>query len=778
MMKFLTTMLMSLSVVASTLAADRLQSPAAGSTRAEAQMANKRVEIITDNYEKDWTYYDDTQDWWASIKSKDQLYTIYLDILTNELIGEYTIDDLNLKYAFGQKIEDDGALTSFLFNDAQITITQGELEDFYDVDATLSTNIGETLHVVVKRVHKEIHVESKELEVVTYYAEDNDWSFRFADEDYRVSLDLINYENPGHFAHSYTIDDCIEQFTNVTELATGKVYNFNYFEVETTGDEPSYECEITGWGELDNGDNITFHVLRKAPLEPKRTLDVSAKAEQILFNSAEHGGKSYISAISDDQKYRMFVTYSGTLGWIDSQSIDASQTGIVNLQTNETYAFDHGMVDVSLNKDNVLSFYSELICEDAINYVVYFSHQLDIKETVQIAAHDISVSGGYTKLYTIDGSTDEYPVIQGRLPFQPYPGSYASHMSFYLKDAAGNEVSSMLVKTADITLDEYDNLVLNASFLGNNSVAYELTMDYAIPAVAHEATFTSAAGKGEDHTSEGYVTINAQSEEDGSTLTLVFDMKELLPGDIDQLSSTHAKQCRLVLNAGTDSERTLIVYTCHVNFAVGGGKFVLKGECQAGDVRYALNIEGTMSDPDEGGSPYDDQYNDIEVFYTADQVTVDIDLQVRYALVEANDGKSRFSALFYIKNDKLVAGTYIIDDTYKDGTAQVGKVDPSENAVYPTSYVNLTASGSLKLPFWLCVAGTIEVSYINDEVSLNVNAYNTWGRKAHIVVNDPSAQAIHQLTTEQQRSGKVYDERGIVIVRGDKQFNAFGQMLR
>lgn len=274
-MKYFTSLLMSLAVSVTAFAATDLQP--AHSLEAEAQQsaaAAEPVELVFHEYAANWKHDAKAGEWYCTLKAPDA-YTIYLDIYASDLAGEYTTADFNLAECMCLKYKPTGGYDFFTFTEGTLKVAIG-VDGFEMVDATLTTSLDETLHIVVvpeSNEPKEFDIEASYVESAEYFQEDKDWLISFGDADYQVYLDLINSANPGSFAGTYGKADCVDQYTYITKLSNGKKYYFDEIEVITQGEEPLEACAIKGKGKLDNGDVVTFHlgVIEDTPSENPET---------------------------------------------------------------------------------------------------------------------------------------------------------------------------------------------------------------------------------------------------------------------------------------------------------------------------------------------------------------------------------------------------------------------------------------------------------------------------------------------------------------------------
>lgn len=555
------------------------------------------IEIKVNEYIKDWKFYPETGDWRSSITSEDGVYKVFFSIYSEELVGEYTLANMDGYLSYVNK----NGNHSYDMLRAQISITNGVEEGLYNVDASLELSNGERLHVVVDHtphVPQTFHIEGLEVESALYYDNQQDWFIQFNDGgNYRINLNMVNSIKPGQFAGSYTIHDCFKDFTYLIDTKKGKSYPFVEINFVASGVEPMEECEITGSGILSNSDTVTFHMLKKADIVAKESVTVDARIDRFEMKCEEVGGNTLIVATSRDQQRQFQITYNGNIGAFDR--LDLKNTYMTLLETGEKVGFDHGTLSVVITKDDVLVVNASLVFDDAKCYEMDMEKQLEPAGHVSIETHNIMLSDLMGMIYYFDGSTEEYPSIRGAIMYEtPNPGDYTDKMFFVMEDAKGKEIGSIVVKSAILARDNYGNPVLDATFLGNDMVEYTLHMDFTIPEISEQLTFTTDMGEIIDLTAQANAfQVSAYTADSLSYISIIFDADEVKSAHYTEMSMDNIDYCEIALNINTAQLRRLPIYTCDMQFTVEGNDFSLVGECQAGPVKFDVNVTGLVVAP-------------------------------------------------------------------------------------------------------------------------------------------------------------------------------------
>lgn len=732
------------------------------------------VELEFTEYAVDWEYYPSDGDWYCSVGDAND-YLVKFDIVTFNSaspVGTYTTEDFDFNYAWGYH---EGM--QILYTEASCTVAEGE--NGYTIDATIVTDEGETLHVTVNPAPHEaqtINIEGAEMTMANFYTYDMDWWVAFVDAEgmARVYLDLVNPENPGDFAGTYTIDDVLANYTYV-QLA-GTNYPFKELNVVTTGDDPTVSCEITGSGVLTNGDVVNFHMLRLPPLQPDVHVTVDATLDFFEFNSEVYNGNSAIVAKAGDMTFQ--IVYTGTVGEFTQF---AAGTCYVDAQGN-IVAVDNGVLSVEVTSDNNIAISAELVCEDLVCYHINLTAPIEVQGSKEIICHDWEVVDLFGLIYYVIGHDDEGIEVQCSSYYYPEEGDYTADVNnYFVIYPSGAETSSLIVKSAVFTYDEAGMLQLDGSFLGQDMIDYTVHVDFTMPEIIGEMYYTSTAGEINDLSADlGIVQIIGNDE---NWFSVIFDMDQLTSGHYTELSSAYASYCIIVLDQYGAADQYMM-YTADFDFEVNDETFTLTGTCQAGEYLWHVDLSGVVGDQpidpqDDPRKEYDMQEDVTATFAAEDIADFEVLPEEGYAFIRVNNGTEMFSTLIYIDGDELEAGVYEINTTYAPGSAQAGDLDMNQGYVYPSFYGTLTEDGYLNVPLFLCVAGTVTVDF--DAAGLPVvvaDATNLWGYNAHIEVNPQGTVAIENVAAQAAKNGKFFENNAVVIRNNGQQYNAFGQIVK
>jgi hypothetical protein len=183
---------------------------------------------------------------------------------------------------------------------------------------------------------------------------------------------------------------------------------------------------------------------------------------------------------------------------------------------------------------------------------------------------------------------------------------------------------------------------------------------------------------------------------------------------------------------------------------------------------------------------YDEPELEVDRTYTTeDNVTIDDQTaQNDYIYLEltAADGSDGAAFFFYVEEADeetiIPVGTYTIDYSEDYGTVQANP-GVQGNGVWPSFYAEKLEDGSLVVPLWLIVGGTVEVSKDNNGyMHLDVNAYNSYGVAVHIAYDGtPTGAGVENVTTKPTAAEKVLKNGQLLIIRNAETYNVIGQTV-
>lgn len=618
-----------------------------------------------------------------------------------------------------------------------------------------------------------IHAEFDKLNNSSYFSGTKDWFFNFRNDSYGVELDLINLADPKCFTGTYTTDDCMINYCSFWNYEEGWAAGFTDITVTCQGLNDDYDptlgCEVTGEGTLDNGYVVSFHLLDPGPLMPTDTVQVVAQDVDYGFYSPAYNGYSYFKVYDPETGLGAEIAYYGMMGTFKDNKIFAEVT-----QGDSVYNYVSGILEVDMDAQANVAMHAELLCENTVKYVFDATAPFQTVGQETIDVHNLYIEDYYGVLYFLSGSNDEYPSIEVATYTNPYvEGDMTGDFRVTMYDKSYNMISAMAVLSATVSMDANAKPVIDAHFIGTDAKEYTLHMDLVQGDVTDEVDLNIDGVELQDLTaSSGAFQIYYQDMAAGVNLSVVYDATAMVSGHYDTISETYANYCAVVYN-----NANYPMFWCETDLQINeDGTFSVSGSCQAGTIKF--NFSGVGELPRPQGDSYDDPDNDLEVTFTRDEIDeYEVNTATGDVFISAINADNKYVALQLIIGSEFAAGDYPINSTFAAGTCVPGSIDYYQGGVLP-SFVGDLINGYLNVPLWLIASGTTTVAFDAEGMpSIEVNAKNTWGRNAHIVINpiDDDPVAIENVATKTAKTGKFLEGNSIVIRTESGKFNAMGQ---
>jgi hypothetical protein len=182
---------------------------------------------------------------------------------------------------------------------------------------------------------------------------------------------------------------------------------------------------------------------------------------------------------------------------------------------------------------------------------------------------------------------------------------------------------------------------------------------------------------------------------------------------------------------------------------------------------------------------YDEPEIEIDRVYTTDD-EVFIENQIDpngyiYLAITAADQSDMCAFFFYAEEadeDIIIpTGVYPINYSEEYGTVQANP-GVQGNGVLPSFYAQIFEDGSLVVPIWLLVDGTVEVTKDEDgNPHLEVNAFNSYGVPVHITYDGSFTSAVENITTEKGATKRIENGQ-LLINRNGELFNVLGTRVQ
>lgn len=125
----------------------------------------------------------------------------------------------------------------------------------------------------------------------------------------------------------------------------------------------------------------------------------------------------------------------------------------------------------------------------------------------------------------------------------------------------------------------------------------------------------------------------------------------------------------------------------------------------------------------------------------------------------------------------LPAGTYPINDSWFDYTVLASTGMEWDGSVMPSYYAGYS-DGWLVEPFYFFVSGEVVVSYVNNNIRLEINALNSCDIPVHILYDANGGTAVESVMGDHTAATKTIRNGQLLIQREGKTYNALGVQLK
>ena len=335
-----------------------------------------------------------------------------------------------------------------------------------------------------------------------------------------------------------------------------------------------------------------------------------------------------------------------------------------------------------------------------------------------------------------------------------------------------------------------DTTLINASVIGFNAIQYDVELWYTAPTPTDTVEITMPM-KFTNALDFGYYTLSAYTP-DSLWFISLSPIADKVAGEFindGMFGRFGAQGGRYDFYAGSTfiySEEEWQNYTIEkgsliVNHAPDGtitaeANFVAKN---------AIHYHITITSEYNTHLDYDEPEIEIDRAYTtADEVFIENQIDPNgyiYLAITAADQSDMCAFFFYAEEadeDIIIpTGVYPINYSEEYGTVQANP-GVQGNGVLPSFYAQIFEDGSLVVPIWLLVDGTVEVTKDEDgNPHLEVNAFNSYGVPVHITYDGSFTSAVENITTEKGATKRIENGQ-LLINRNGELFNVLGTRVQ
>ncbi len=340
-------------------------------------------------------------------------------------------------------------------------------------------------------------------------------------------------------------------------------------------------------------------------------------------------------------------------------------------------------------------------------------------------------------------------------------------------------------------LNQYgDTTVITASVIGFNAIQYDVELWYAPPTPVDTVEIEMPV-EFVNNLDYGYYTLKSYTP-DQTLFISIAPIASVVEGTFindGKFGKFGAADGRYDFNAG---ETFIYSENDWQNYPIEKGTLVvdlapdgtLTAEAEL-VARNAVCYRIKMTSEYNTHLDFDEPEEEVDRIYTTeDQVVIENQIDPNgyiYLSLTAADMSDMCAFFFYVEEadeDIIIpVGTYPINLTEEYGTVQANP-GVQGNGVFPSFYAQMLEDGSLIVPLWLLVDGTVDVTKDEDgNAHLEVNAYNSYGVPVHIVYDGTPIDTSVENTLSQSpmtHSQKLLRNGQLLIKRDGETYTILG----
>ena len=730
-----------------------------------------------------------TGEWYIALEA--QGYTFRLCWFGDEdnYCGTYTFDDMSMDYSWGWYQSAD-MFYEIYFQDVTMTISEkveGNLKQIV-LDATILDTNDRTykVHSVHSAFTPKSTVEST-LDNSTVTMDFGYYVLEGRNNDLSVKLGVIS--------------DIIEgEYTKAS-------FDMNQTEIVYKGVEQQMlqANMMIGLSDLDNGglgyeaalhfynqDTVLHKVSMTVPLPAaKDTIKVECHNLFVDESFADYGFMMVGGSNEDYDIFAMYEDFAPAEGvyedialtvtdkttWLDASSIRGTLTlkeTADGWEANiEAYCDDYNWYSIDMNYEVPEPTKTVKVEFDESALASFRADQLNMIQLIQYADdYEASITIYNTGL---GESFDMEKVLLDYTEFYDWTAESSVEIA---------DVKGVLSQRGDTT-------VINASYIGFNAVQYDVEFWYVVPEpidtveIEMPVKFTNAL-------QDGYYVLSSYTPDN----SIFISLSPMTDGEVAGTFVNDGLFGKFGAEGGRydffNGNTFIYVESEWQNYTIEKGELVVE---HAADgtitaeakfiARNGVYYHVKMTSEYNVHLDFDEPEEIIDRTYTtADNVTIDDQTMNNgyiYLALTAADGSDMAAFFFFVEEtdeDIIVpAGVYPIDSSEEYGTVYANP-GVQGDGVWPSFYARMLEDGSLVIPLWLLVDGTVVVTKTEDgNPYLEVNAVNSYGVEVHIVY-DGTTTGLENVNINGEGIRKQIIDGQFVIIRDGKAYNAQGSQVK
>lgn len=758
-------------------------------TLAVNKAATAAISLNADGFLVGPEYEAATGEWYVALEAQGYTFRLCWYGEEDNYCGTYTFDDISMEYSWGwyQSVD---MFYEIYFSDVTMTISekvQGSLKQIV-LDATILDTNDQTY-----QVHAEHNAFTPKNTIETLL------------DNSTVTMDF------GYYLLEGNNDNLSVKLSVISDIIEGQYsqanFDMNQTKILYNGvEQKMLQAELLViLDELSNGtlgynaalsfynqDTVLHHVNMTVPLPAaKDTIDVVCHNLTVDESYADYG---FIMVYASNTDYDIFAMYEGFYAeegvhdnialtitdkktWLDCSSIRGTLTltEVANgwEATIEAYCSDYNWYSIDMNFEVPIPTDTVKVTFESGALASFRPDQLDMLQLIQYADdYEASITiynTGLDEAFDIEKVVPEYTEFY----------DWTAESSVEIADIKG-----VLSQRGDTT-------VINASYIGFNAVQYDVEFWYTVPTPVDTVVIEMPV-KFSNALQDGYYILSSYTPDN----SIFISLSPLTDGDVAGKFINDGLFGKFGAEGGRYdffSGNTFIYVEAEwQNYTIEKGELVVE---HAADgtitaeakfiARNGVYYHVKMTSEYNVHLDFDEPEQIVDRIYTVeDYVTIDDQTEKNgyiYLALTAADGSNMAAFFFFVEEadeeNIIPEGIYPIDSSEEYGTVYANP-GVQGDGVWPSFYAEMLEDGSLVVPLWLLVGGTVEVTKTEEGYPyLEVNAYNSYGVEVHIVY-DGTSTSVENINVNIEGGQKQLIHGQLYIVRDGKMYNIMGAQVK
>ena len=729
-----------------------------------------------------------TGEWYIALEAQGYTFRLCWYGDEDNYCGTYTFDDMSMEYSWGWYQSAD-MFYEIYFQDVTMTVSEkveGSLKQII-LDATILDTNDRTYKV--HSVHSAFSPKSTVENILDNSTVTMDFGFYVlegSNNDLSVKLGVLS--------------DVIEgEYTKAS-------FDMNQTKIVYKGVEQELlqANMMIGLAELDNGslgykaalhfynqDTVLHKVMMTVPLPAaKDTIQVECHNLSVDESFADYG---FMMLYASNKEYDIFAMYE------DFAAAEGVYENIALTVTDKTTWLDCSSIRGTLTLKETAEGWEaniEAYCDD------YNWYSIDMNFEVPVPTKTVKVE--FDKSALASFRADQLNMIQ----LIQYADDYEASITIYNTSLGESfdmekvlldytefydwtvESSVEIADVKGVLNQRGDTTVINASYIGFNAVQYDVEFWYVVPTPTDTVEIEMPV-KFTNTLQDGYYILSSYTPDN----SIFISLSPMTDGEVAGTFINDGLFGKFGAEGGRydfySGNTFIYVESEWQNYTIEKGELVVE---QAADgtitaeakfiARNGVYYHVKMTSEYNVHLDFDEPEEIIDRTYTTvDNVTIDDQTEKNgyiYLALTAADGSDMAAFFFFAEEadeDIVVpAGVYPINSSEEYGTV-FANPGVQGDGVWPSFYARMLEDGSLVVPLWLLVDGTVEVTKTEDgKPYLEVNAVNSYGVEVHIVY-DGTTTSLEDIDRPTDNTCKVLRNGQLLIIREGKTYNMVGTEL-